>query len=732
MQPSLIGHQLGKYTLTQLLGMGGMASVYASYQEAVKRPVAIKVLPPQLALTPGYAERFIREVELAASLEHPHILPIYDYGTDKGMSYIVMRLLTGGALDARIREFNKPSISEALQVLRQIGDALDYAHRRGIIHRDLKSSNVMFDSEGNAYLADFGIAKALDGNTTGLTGTGQVVGTPSYMSPEQWRGDNVDSRSDIYAFGVMAYDLLTGRLPFAAPTPHAMMYKHLTEQPPPPALIDPSLPSGVNEILIKALAKDPQTRYSTATEMVQALEKAIKEEPNYQTQHTGFLSKSLITKASLPQVVPDALSMGGPTLQTPSTATRPNSQELTPTTIASTEANAAVPMAAVTQLAGGKAQSDGKWSWVLVGVALLAIFGAALIAIGVLASNTDDDPTPTSDANTSVVEADLTEAVAVITEEVTSSPSATPSDIPDATEEHTAEPTTDPSDTPRPTENRAATQTAQADSIQQAVDASQTAQAIIVQAVAATQTSQANLHHTQTAVVVAQNPTSRPTATRTQSPTQVASGVVLACGGLVSRLTVNEYAYVLTDPPDPNVVRSAPGLNSRRIDLIQPGESFLVLEGPVCADDVIWWRVQTQEGTYGWTGEGKEVYWTAPLDETGQTSSPNDTLVSDLSECPEAPNTLLAVGDIAVVDFNEGGSLKLTRSPEGLGGTSDTLLEVFDNSRLEVLSGPICGTRGDRVRWYVRDNESGIEGWASEGLVNDRWMCPSSNPECGN
>ncbi|MBI5932002.1 MAG: serine/threonine protein kinase [Chloroflexi bacterium] len=289
MQHNLTGQQLGTYKLGDLIGVGGMSAVYESYQTTVRRKVAVKVLPPQFASQADYAERFEREVQLAALLEHPHILPIYDHGTDQGISYIVMRLLTGGTLSQRLEFFKRPSLREALLILRQIGSGLDYAHKQNIIHRDLKASNVLFDTEGNAYLADFGIAKLLQVERSGLTTTGQAMGTPAYMSPEQWRGENVDARADIYALGIIAYILLTDEMPFQASTPYAMMHKHLHESAKLPSLLQPNLPPAVNLVMNRVLAKDPNTRYPTASSFVNALEESIAEIPTQESLTTGFL-----------------------------------------------------------------------------------------------------------------------------------------------------------------------------------------------------------------------------------------------------------------------------------------------------------------------------------------------------------------------------------------------------------------------------------------------------------
>lgn len=270
----LTGQTIGVYTLERLLGAGGMGAVYESYQSTVKRKVAIKVLLFQLAQLQEAIDRFNREVELTAKMEHPHILPIYDHGVDKNMSYIVMRLLNGGALDSRIKQHGQLSREEVMKVLSQISSALDFAHRHGIIHRDLKASNILFDDDQNAYLSDFGIARAIESNTN-LTQSGHIIGTPQYMAPEQWRGEAIDGRADVYALGVLVFQLLTGSLPFNAPTTAAMMYKHLHEKPPTPTSIRDNLPSAINRVFEKVLAKEPDARYISASEFYTALASAV-------------------------------------------------------------------------------------------------------------------------------------------------------------------------------------------------------------------------------------------------------------------------------------------------------------------------------------------------------------------------------------------------------------------------------------------------------------------------
>lgn len=286
------GQQLGNYTLGRLIGVGGMGAVYESYQATVKRAVAIKILPSAMAQTPGYLERFAREVELMAHLAHPHILPVIEHGVDKGVSFLVMRIVTGGSLEQRLHAFQRPSLYETLRVMQQVSSALDYAHKNKVVHRDLKASNVLFDSEGNAYLTDFGIAKLLV-DTASLTSTGQVMGTPAYMAPEQWQGEMVDARTDLYALGIMLYHMLTGQLPFVAPTPLAVMNKHFNEKPAPPTTFDETLPAELNVIVETALAKRREERYTSAGALYEALESACAALMSGAPRKLDFLTRPL-------------------------------------------------------------------------------------------------------------------------------------------------------------------------------------------------------------------------------------------------------------------------------------------------------------------------------------------------------------------------------------------------------------------------------------------------------
>jgi tetratricopeptide (TPR) repeat protein len=269
----LIGRTLdGKYRIVGEIGQGGMASVFKAYQPALDRYVAIKVLPAQHALAPGFSERFVREARAVAQLNHPNILSVIDFGQDEGLSYIVMKYVAGGTLKDRLGQPMK--LAETVRIVGQIAAALDHAHGRGVLHRDVKPSNVLLDEGDWVQLADFGLAKMLVGDE-GLTATGVGIGTPSYMSPEQGQGLPVDQRADIYSLGVVLYEMVTGRLPYSAETPMAIVIKHIYEPLPLPRQLNPALPEAVERVILKAMAKASTDRYASAGELARALEQAV-------------------------------------------------------------------------------------------------------------------------------------------------------------------------------------------------------------------------------------------------------------------------------------------------------------------------------------------------------------------------------------------------------------------------------------------------------------------------
>jgi serine/threonine-protein kinase len=274
---SLIGQTLGQYKITGILGEGGMATVYRAIQTSIDREVAIKVIETDLANSDEYVTRFKNEAKTIARLSHAHILKVFDYGQFGATFYLVMELLGGGTLSDIINK-GPMLVADAIELLGLIAGALDFAHKQGVIHRDLKPGNILLDQNGSPFLTDFGIAKIADdlNLTQGVhTQTGVILGTPMYMSPEQWQSKPLDSRSDLYSFGIIAYQMLVGEAPYRADTPFGLMHKHLYTAFDPASIQRPDVTPLADAVLRKATAKFPQNRFQTAIEFVQALKIAL-------------------------------------------------------------------------------------------------------------------------------------------------------------------------------------------------------------------------------------------------------------------------------------------------------------------------------------------------------------------------------------------------------------------------------------------------------------------------
>ncbi len=267
----LVGRQIDRYTIQQEIGHGGMARVYRAMDTILHRPVAIKVLAPQLSMDPEFARRFKREAITAANLHHPAIVTTYDVGEYKGLHYIAMEFVQGRTLHDILEERDALGPGYAVRILEPLCEALDYAHIRGAVHRDVKPHNILIDIEGRVLLTDFGIAQPPpEADTERLTRTGVFVGTPEYISPEQAEAHRVDGRSDLYSLGVVAYEIITGRVPFSGATPQ-LIIAHAQTPPPPPSRIAPHLPPEFDMVLAKSLAKKPQHRFDTGAAMMREL-----------------------------------------------------------------------------------------------------------------------------------------------------------------------------------------------------------------------------------------------------------------------------------------------------------------------------------------------------------------------------------------------------------------------------------------------------------------------------
>lgn len=265
----LIGRTLNQYEIREYVGRGGASRVFRAHDTEKDRTVALKVLKLRTAGDESYAQRFRREIQVLMQLDHPHIVPVFDFGEDQGYTYLVMPYYAGGSLSDRIRE-GKVRVNDILRVFSQITGALSYAHQKDVIHRDVKSDNILFDEQGNALLSDFGLARMAD-TTMSITGS-NIIGTPAYISPEQARGYDVSPSTDQYSLGIVLYEMLTGQYPFDAETPLGVLMRHVQEPMPTPSKINPGVPEIIDRVVLKATAKDPENRFPSISAMNDALQ----------------------------------------------------------------------------------------------------------------------------------------------------------------------------------------------------------------------------------------------------------------------------------------------------------------------------------------------------------------------------------------------------------------------------------------------------------------------------
>jgi serine/threonine protein kinase len=275
------GKTIGPYIIQEQLGQGGMATVYKAYHPDLDRHVAIKVIDASLAKEKDFIERFRREARVIAKFDNVHIVPVYDLGQYKGQPYYVLKLIDGQTLRERIKKAPLSNL-EIMEVVLAVGDALQYAHRCGVLHRDIKPSNVMIAREGKIYLTDFGLAKFIE-NSSSLTGE-RIIGTPQYISPEQAQNvQKIDEGTDIYSFGVMIYEMVVGCLPYDGKTAFSIIEDHIRRSPPLPTSIKPDLPREMETVILKAIAKNRSDRYDSVTSLVKAFQKALVSHTDLQT-----------------------------------------------------------------------------------------------------------------------------------------------------------------------------------------------------------------------------------------------------------------------------------------------------------------------------------------------------------------------------------------------------------------------------------------------------------------
>src|SRR3989454_1146850 len=260
----------GKYKIERLLGKGGMGQVFLAHDLTLEREVAIKVLPPDVAQDDQVVRRFQQEAKPAAKLDHPNIIPIYRVESEGGLNYFVMKYISGTSLEDVLEQKQTLTSDYIQRVLWEAACALGHAHQRGIVHRDVKPANIMFDHDGKVMLTDFGISKALQA-ASGFTGTGMIIGTPHYMAPEQAKGQAVDGRADQYSLGVVAYRMVTGQLPFSGDSVHTILYKHIFEEVQAPKTLRGDIPEAISAAVKRAMAKEPDQRFPTMEDLATAV-----------------------------------------------------------------------------------------------------------------------------------------------------------------------------------------------------------------------------------------------------------------------------------------------------------------------------------------------------------------------------------------------------------------------------------------------------------------------------
>ncbi|HYM24251.1 MAG TPA: protein kinase [Vicinamibacterales bacterium] len=394
----LSGRQFGAYTIIGPLGEGGMASVYKAHQPAVNRDVALKILGRHFMQDPEFITRFKHEAWVVAQFQHPHILPVFDFGETDGYTYLVMPLIKGGQL-SDLMTGEPMRLDMVDRVMRQICDALDYAHSKGVIHRDIKPSNILVDERLNCLVSDFGIARMTEG-TTKLTATGAVVGTPTYMSPEQAAGETVGPQSDLYSLGIMLYEMVAGRVPFKAETPFAIALKHLSAPMPPPATFNPRLGPSIEAVVLKAVARSAADRYQSGEEFAKALSAAIRDTQSIQGQPTivaPATEKLPATDHVAPTIAVPPVSEVAPTM-----AAAPKTVPMTPPPAKTTPlppkmaTRPPTPRATATPAAAARNEDPPRrklWPWLAAAVPVLA--AAVYFGLGGALSSPPSEPPST-------------------------------------------------------------------------------------------------------------------------------------------------------------------------------------------------------------------------------------------------------------------------------------------------------------------------------------------------
>ncbi|WP_067489712.1 Stk1 family PASTA domain-containing Ser/Thr kinase [Actinomadura hibisca] len=399
-QPRLLG---GRYELDSVIGRGGMAEVYRARDLRLDRIVAIKTLRSDLARDPTFQARFRREAQSAASLNHPSVVAVYDTGEDtigdSQIPYIVMEYVDGSTLRDLLRENRALRPEKALEITDGILRALDYSHRGQIVHRDIKPANIMLTRNHDVKVMDFGIARAMHDAASTMTQTAQVIGTAQYLSPEQARGERVDARSDIYSTGCLLYELLTGRPPFTGDSPVAIAYQHVREEPVPPSQVDHEIPTWADAIVLKAMAKDADHRYQSATEFRQEIQRVLQGQQVHSTAASTMLMGGGVPQGqhtqvmgAQPQHTQMQRPMGGPT-----------GYDLPPVRYDDQQGDY------------GRGGGNGKKIALWIALVVVLIGGAGLVGVALSGGDDDKPKTPANVAVPSVADMSEKEAAEALT-----------------------------------------------------------------------------------------------------------------------------------------------------------------------------------------------------------------------------------------------------------------------------------------------------------------------------
>lgn len=707
---SLIGQRLGQYEIVAKLGAGGMATVYRARQASVERDVAVKVIRTDLMEDENFVARFRNEARLIASLQHLHILKVFDYGNQDNILYLVMELLEGGSLSRLLRQGGGLPLKLAVRMLDQISAALDYAHGRGIIHRDLKPDNVLLDQQQNAFLTDFGIAKML-GDTSNRTRTGMVMGTPAYMAPELWNGQTADARTDVYALGVMLYEMLAGVSPFRAETPYQIMHRHIYEAPPSLRSQGLALPEAVDYVLGKALAKNPDDRFFSAGQLAAAFHEALK----------GYdLSQTPRRAAQPPAATPDYTApTAPPTL--PEFSTPASSRLTEPRPVERTRSgNPLIFLAAVlillavgvgifaavsaNQAALAETQSALDLTITAQAVALRATAAPTQPFVVIVPSATESlsvTPLPVFTSTLSEPPTQLpTHTLSATpsfthTSTLTHTPSATPSftHTPTPTETPTHTPSATPSFTHTPTPTATPTLTP-TPTIDPATLVAATLAPIQTQTAFARQVQQ-----TVDAVLAAERATADAQATRlAQERTLTASA--LSAQQTLSALNTLQAIQSSTRTPTHTATRTPTAFAT-------PTAAIIIFT-PVVFTPIAFTPIVPAFST--------------------PTPTPLAMLVTATPiTCPGFLPSRLVIGEYGRI--TPGDPNRLRETPNGR-----ILAQIYANETFKILDGPICDTRnGVGLAWwkveYVspRDGRTYI-GWTAEGSGSTYWIDPISSP----